>query len=124
LKNYKELLVWQKRVNLALELYKSTSHFPDRQKFGLTNQIRRAATSISANIAEGWGRGTSREYVHFLLVAGGSLMELETHSMIARGLGYMSQDQLDETTAKSQEVAKLLNGLIQSLKGRSQIPNS
>ena len=122
--NYKELLVWQKAVNLALEVYKSISHFPDIEKFGLTNQIRRAASSVSANIAEGWGRGTTKEYIHFLLVARGSLMELETHSIIARGLGYLNQDQVNETTGKIEEIAKMLNGLIQSLKGRSQTPNT
>lgn len=122
--NYKELAVWQKAVNLAVEIYKPTSHFPDTEKFGLTNQIRRAATSVSANIAEGWGRGTTKEYIHFLMVARGSLMELETHSIIARGLGFMNQEQLNETSGKIEEIAKMLNGLIQSLKGRSLTPKS
>lgn len=120
--NFKELLVWQKAVNLALEVYKFTSHFPDTEKFGLANQIRRAATSVSANIAEGWGRGTTKEYIHFLLVARGSLMELETHSIIVQGLGYMNRHQLYEATGKIEEIAKMLNGLIQSLKGRRSSP--
>jgi four helix bundle protein len=74
-KNCKELEIWQKAVNLAIEAYKATSNFPEAERFGLTAQIRRASTSIAANIAEGWGRGTTKEYIQFLLIARGSLME-------------------------------------------------
>ena len=114
--NYKQLTVWQKAVKLAIEVYKPTSHFPDSEKFGLTSQIRRAATSVPANIAEGWARGTTKEYIHFLLIARGSLMELETHLIIAQHLSYMSQEQLDRMAARIEEIGKMLNGLIQSLK--------
>jgi len=79
IKDYKELEIWQKGVNLAIELYKLTRTFRESKKFGLTSQVRRAAISVPANIAEGWGRGSTKEYVQFLFVARGSLLELETH---------------------------------------------
>lgn len=80
MKDYKELEVWQKAVSLATSMYEVTKTFPDTEKFGFTNQIRRAAISVPANIAEGWGRGSTKEYVQFLLVARGSLLELiRTH---------------------------------------------
>ena len=91
MKNYKELDVWKKSVGLALTIYNVTNSFPTSEKFGLTSQMRRAATSVAANIAEGWGRGTTKEYVQFLLIARGSLMELETHAVISRGLDYLSE---------------------------------
>jgi four helix bundle protein len=91
--NYKELEVWRKSVGLALATYKMTAAFPASERFGLTAQIRRAATSIPANIAEGWGRGTTKEDIHFLLIARGSLMEVETHAIISRGLAFLSEQQ-------------------------------
>jgi four helix bundle protein len=69
LKNYKELEVWQKAIDLTTEVYRTTNHFPDEEKFGRTAQIRRAAVSTAANIAEGWGRGTTKEYIQFLLIS-------------------------------------------------------
>jgi four helix bundle protein len=116
LRNYKELEVWQKAVALALATYKSTDGFPNAEKFGLTAQIRRAATSVPANIPEGWGRGTTKEYIQFLLIARGSLMELETHAIIAHGLRYLSDADRANLTEQIQEVGRLLNGLIQSLR--------
>ena len=116
MKNYKELAVWQKAVQLAIEVYEPTSHFPETEKFGLTTQIRKAATSIPANIAEGWGRGTTNDYLRFLSIARGSLMELETHSIVAQGLGFMSQDQLKQTSGSIEEIGRMLNGLMQALK--------
>jgi four helix bundle protein len=91
-KSYKDLGVWQKAVALVVETYQKTSRFPDSEKFGLTSQLRRAAASIPANIAEGWGRGSTREYVQFLLIARGSLMELETHLIVSQKLSYLSEE--------------------------------
>jgi four helix bundle protein len=115
-KNYKELEIWQKAVNLAIEAYKATSHFPDAERFGLTAQIRRASTSIAANIAEGWGRGTTKEYIQFLLIARGSLMEFETQAVIGGRLNYLTEVQLGALQGQIAEVGKMLNGLIQSLR--------
>lgn len=118
MKNYKELEVWQRAVGLAIEAYKTSRSFPDAEKFGLTAQIRRAVTSIPANVAEGWGRGSTKEYIQFLLIARGSLMELETHAIIAQKLGYLTQEQFEAVQGHVEEIGKMLNGLIQSLKGR------
>ena len=116
MRNYKELEVRQKAVTLAIEAYKATSHFPDAERFGLTSQIRRASTSIAANIAEGWGRGTTKEYIQFLLIARGSLMEFETHAIIGRKLNYVTHEQLGALQGQIEEVGKMLNGLIQPLR--------
>ena len=118
MKNYKELEVWQKALDLTAEVYKLTCHFPDEERFGLTAQIRRAAVSTAANIAEGWGRGTTREYIQFLFVSRGSLMEVETHGIIARRLSYLSEAQILGLEARVEEVGRMLNGLIQSLRNR------
>ena len=85
-RNFKELDVWKRAVALTTTLYKLTGRFPDAERYGLTSQIRRAGTSVPANIAEGWGRGSAGEYVQFLTVARGSLMELETHLDVACNL--------------------------------------
>ena len=120
MKNYKELEVWKKSVGLALDLYKTTNEFPSSEKFGLTAQIRRAATSVPANIAEGWGRGTTKEYIQFLLIARGSLMEVETHVIISRGLNFLTERQSGDVQTQIQEVGRMLNGLIQALRKAHQ----
>ncbi|MGH9398602.1 MAG: four helix bundle protein [Terriglobia bacterium] len=114
--SYKELDVWRKSVSLAVEVYSITNHFPREEKFGLTIQSRRAATSVPANIAEGWGRGSRKEYIQFLTVARGSLMELETHLTIARELAYATGDELEPVRTKITDVGKMLNKLIYALK--------
>jgi four helix bundle protein len=119
-KNYKELTVWQKSVSLSAAVYKLTHQFPDIEKFGLTSQLRRAATSIPANVAEGWGRGSTREYIQFLSIVRGSLMELETHAMIARQLGYLGLEDFATLQSNVEEIGKMLNGLIQALRARAK----
>lgn len=119
MKNYKELEVWRKAKDFAVEMYKATEAFPRAEQFGLTSQIRRAGTSIAANIAEGWGRGSTGEYIHFLLIARGSSMELETHLIIAAELGYVNERQLDEFQSRLQGLGQMLNHLVQVLKGRA-----
>jgi len=116
--NYKELEVWKRSVGLATELYKLTSRFPDTERYGLTSQIRRATTSIPANIAEGWGRGSTGEYVQFLTVARGSLMEVETHLIVACNLQLLSAVALAALSNEIEEIGKMLNALIGALKCR------
>ena len=118
IQNYKELDVWQKSVAFTTELYEITSEFPDTERYGLTSQIRRAATSIAANIAEGWGRGSTGEYIQFLTVARGSLMELETHLIVACNLHLLSTDELGAVSKQIEDVGKMLNRLIGALKSR------
>ena len=88
---YKELLVWQKAVDLAVDVYKITKQFPNEEKFGLVSQINRCGVSISSNIAEGAGRNTTGEFNHFLGIATGSSFELETQLTIANKLGYIEK---------------------------------
>ena len=118
MKSYEELDVWQKGVSLAIEVYKVTELFPRSERFGLTGQIRRAATSIPANIAEGWGRGSTKEYIQFLLVARGSLLELETHLVISQKLNYVKEEQFEDLKMQTRRIGRMLNGLIQALRAR------
>jgi four helix bundle protein len=117
-KSYEDLAVWQKSVALATRLYKATGRFPVDEKFGLISQIRRSATSIPANVAEGWGRGSTKEYIQFLLMARGSLMELETHLIISHNLGYLGPETLSASRSETRELGRMLNGLIDALRAR------
>lgn len=123
MKDYKELEVWQKAVTLATDLYKLTRPFPDTEKFGLTTQVRRAATSVPANIAEGWGRGSTKEYIQFLLVARGSLLELETHLIIAKRLEYVNEQQSEKFQKQVESISMMLNRLISVLRARGAKPS-
>jgi len=116
--NYKELDVWKKSVALITAVYKLTAGFPDTERYGLTSQIRRAATSIAANIAEGWGRGSRGEYIQFLTVARGSLMELETHLLVACNLDFLKLEDLNSVLPQLKDIEKMLNRLIAVLRTR------
>jgi four helix bundle protein len=111
--NYKELKVWQKSVDLSIEIYKLTKEFPGSEQFGLTSQIRRASVSIAANIAEGAGRNSQKEFVHFLGVAIGSAYEQETHLIISEKLGFLPGE---NTFVFNQiiEIEKMIRSLIKS----------
>jgi four helix bundle protein len=118
MKNYKELEVWQKSKRLTIDLYKATEAFPRVEQFGLTSQTRRAAVSVTANIAEGWGRGSTREYVQCLLIARRSLMELDTHLIIADELNYLQSGHATKFQTQIASVGQMLNRLIQALRAR------
>ncbi len=118
MKSYKELEVWQKRIGLAIEIYKLTKKFPSEEKYGLTSQLRRSAISVPSNIAEGWGRGSTKEYIHFLLTARASLMELETQLIIASKLKYIEEGHFSELDTSVQSIAMMLNKLVSRLKGK------
>jgi len=107
------LAAWQKSVDLVEAVYAATKSFPKEEMFGLIGQMRRAAVSVPANIAEGAARGGTKELVHFVNIASASLSELDTHIEIARRLGYLKDDVLSKTT---DEVAGILMGLSTSLK--------
>jgi four helix bundle protein len=117
-RNYKELDVWKKSVAFTTEIYQLTSGFPNTERYGLSSQVRRAAVSIPANIAEGWGRGSVGEYIQFLTVARGSLMELETHLIVSCNLRFISSEALGAGSREIEEIGKMLNGLIGALKSR------
>ncbi len=115
LETYRELKVWQKAVDLVEQVYVLSRLFPDEERFGLISQIRRASVSIPANIAEGYGRKHRGDYLHRLSMARGSLMELETHLIIAVRLRFVAEEQTQQSWQTSQEVGKMLNGLWESL---------
>ena len=116
MKSFKELGVWQKAVKLAAAAYKRTDKFPTSEIYVLIPQLRKAAVSVSANIAEGWGRGSTKEYVQFLLIARGSLMELLSHFAVARELDYLNETDLLAIESDIENVGRMLNGLISSLR--------
>jgi four helix bundle protein len=114
--SYRDLRAWQKAVDLVVEIYTCTRAFPRDELYGLVNQLRRAAVSVPSNIAEGKGRSSDKEFVLFLHHARGSVCEVETQLTIANRLGYITQGETDRLAALTCEVAKILNGLINSLK--------
>ena len=104
----RELKIWQKAMDLVEACYKLSATLPGDERFGLTSQIRRAATSIPANIAEGFGRWNTREFSRFLAISCGSLRELETHLIIAQRLGYVSEAKSGTLLRATDELAKML----------------
>lgn len=117
--SYKQLLVWQKSKALAVEVYRSTESFLKREWYGLTAQLRRAAVSVTSNIAEGQGRLTKGEFRNFLGQARGSLLEVETQLAIAKDLGYLSEADQISLERQCDEVRRMLNGLLESLRIRT-----
>ena len=113
-KRYEDLVAWQKAMQLAKMVYGIQKRLPKEEVYGLGDQIRRAAVSIPSNIAEGFGRDTEKEFRHFLSIARGSLFETKTQLQLAESLGYLTID--SEMLALFSEVAKLINGLVRSLK--------
>ena len=115
LTSYRELIVWQKSVELVIEIYRLTSLYPKEELYGLTSQSRRAAVSIPSNIAEGYTRKHRPEYLQFVRIAFASGAELETHIVIAKKLQLSDQNEFLKTGEKLSEIMKMLNGLIESL---------
>jgi four helix bundle protein len=118
LKNYKDLKVWQKSYQLCLEIYKATKTFPKNEGFGMVSQMRRAALSMPSNIAEGYGRKTTPEYLRFLYIAYGSMCELETQLLLSGDLGYLNKESLSELQRDIGEVERMLKALIKSLENK------
>ncbi len=114
--SFRDLIVWQKSMDLVVAVYRLSQSFPNEERFGLTNQLRRASTSVPANIAEGHGRLSQPDYVRFLSIARGSLLEVETFLELAERLQFADQAHIDATLNIAQEVGRLLNGLIRSLR--------
>ncbi len=115
-KPHKKLNVWQKSIVLIQKIYELTRSFPNIEIYGLTNQMRRAAISIPANISEGAARQTKKEFIQFLHMAQGSLSELDTHLEISEKLGYLKETNLEELSLLMNDIDKMLTGLIKSLK--------
>jgi four helix bundle protein len=113
--SYRDLIAWQKAMELVVLVYEVTRRFPREELYGLTNQLRRAAVSIPSNIAEGQGRKSMGEFSHFLTIAYGSLQETETQIMIACRLGYLDVELERNLLARCAEVGRLVNGLSHAL---------
>jgi len=109
--NFRELVVWKKSVEFASLIYRETEIFPKSEMYGITSQIRRAAASIAANIAEGAGRNSNKEFVHFLSIALGSLYETESFIFIAKEIDYISSEKMDDLLKFSIEINKMLCAL-------------
>jgi len=116
LRSYKDLKVWQKSYQLSLLVYEVTSEFPKSELYGLVSQMRRAAIAIPSNIAEGYARQYSKEYIQFLSVAYSSASELETQILLAHDLGFLKEEDFKKVYGLQQEVAKMLYRLMESLR--------
>ncbi len=114
-KSYRELVAWQKAMDLVEVVYRSTACFPKEEIYGLTSQVRRSAVSVPSNIAEGQGRTSTRDFLNFLSIAAGSLCEMETQLLIAQRLHYLPPAVVADPLDRSAEVGRLLHGLQRAL---------
>ncbi len=110
--SYKDLEVWKKSIDLVVKVYSITKLFPNDEKYTLVSQMRRAIISVPSNIAEGYGRGSTKEYVQFLRISKASLMELETQLIISQKLEYINKDQYQKITQDHNRILMMLNKLI------------
>jgi four helix bundle protein len=115
MKTYRELIVWQKSVDLVTMIYSKTKNFPNEELYGLTNQIRRAAISIPSNIAEGFGRNSKNDFKRFLQISVGSIFELQTQIEIAKNLQFLSNDNYKTIYDSTREIEAMLSSLIRKL---------
>lgn len=113
--HYRELIAWQKGIDLVEAVYRLTRDFPEDERFGLTNQLRRASVSVPSNIAEGQGRRLRKQFVLYLRVARGSLQEIETQLIIAQRLNYVKADVVRPVQELAEDVGRLVAGLLRSL---------
>jgi four helix bundle protein len=116
---FKELKVWEKSMDIAVDVYKLTSRFPKEELFGLASQVKRSAVSMPSNIAEGAGRNSEGEFVHFLGMANGSACELETQLLIAARLGFVPEAAINELTERINDVQNMTFGLQKKLKHKN-----
>jgi len=119
IRSYRDLRVWQLSIELTVACYEATKTYPISETYGLTAQIRRSATSIAANIAEGYGRENRGSYLQFLRIAQGSLKELETHLIVSQRLGFLDATLEEALLSRSENVGKMLRALIRRLEKAS-----
>jgi len=117
IKSYKDLLIWQKGIQIVTLVYQLASTFPKDEIFSLTNQIKRASVSVPSNIAEGYGRNSEKSFSHFLDISRGSLFEIETQLLIANNLGFITNQTLyKEILSQIEEESKMINAFSKTLK--------
>ncbi len=117
--SYRDLIVWQKSMDLVVKSYELAKRLPSNETYGLASQIQRAAVSVPANIAEGYGRHHLGDYLHHLSIANGSLKELETHLLVAQRLSFLREDQIEPALQLASEAGRILRGLVQGLRRKS-----
>ncbi len=115
IRTHRDLLVWQKAMSMVTDVYAASSEFPASEQFGLTSQVRRCAVSIPSNIAEGFGRHSTMDYIRFLRIAAGSLCELETQLEISMNLNYLNRRCAEKLWRSAREVERMLSSLIRGL---------
>jgi four helix bundle protein len=115
IKTYRDLIVWQKAMLLVTLVYRVTSQFPKSELYGLVSQARRSAVSIPSNIAEGYGRNSTNDYLRFLRIANGSLYEMQTQIEIAVNLGYIPRDSFNKIYEDSREIERMLSSMIKKI---------
>ena len=115
IKNYRDLLVWQKAMVLVNRIYKVSASFPDTERFALTSQLRRSSVSVPSNMAEGYGRNSTKEYVRFLHISMGSLYELQTQLEISLNQEYLKKEMFDLLFEDCREIERMLSALIRKL---------
>lgn len=120
---YRDLKVWQLGVEISLAIYKLTDGFPSREQYGLSSQLRRAAVSVSSNIAEGHSRGATKDLIRFLGIARGSVAEIETQLIISKNLGYVQIVEFDRIISMLDEESRMLSGLRRSLRSKLRESN-
>ena len=123
-KGFFDIKAWQKADDLAVDVYETTESFPRHQLYSLTNQMQRAAVSVAANIAEGSGRRTPRDYIRFLYIAKGSLTELEYYIHLAKRLGYLIQEDHQRLDVLQDETARILTGFIRFKEQEANVASS
>lgn len=116
--NYKELIVWQKAMDLVVEVYRLVKFLPREETYALSDQMRRAAVSVPSNIAEGYGRNSTKEFIKFLSIARGSLVELETQLLICSRLKYLQENEIELALHECTALNKMINSLMNKLKSR------
>lgn len=114
--NFQKLIIWQKARDLTVRVYKISQSFPKEEQFGLTNQLRRAANSVPANIAEGSGRFTPKDRIQFLIIARGSLTETQSHLAVACQLGFVTDSIVQEINYEYEGLARQVNAYINTLR--------
>ena len=115
IKSFKDLQIWLRSMDIVTKIYQCTKEFPSEELYALTSQIRRSAVSIPSNIAEGYGRNSTKDYIRFLQISNGSLYELETQLQIAKNLGYVTNEIFNSISQECMEISKMLNTLIRKL---------
>ena len=118
MQSHKDLNVWKLSIDLAVDIHKITKTFPKDEMFAMVSQMRRAATSVSMNIAEGYGRGSDRDTIRFLYISLGSIAELDTQIILSQRFGYIDPETAEELEFQAKTISKMINSLITSVKRR------